>query len=112
MNTKTKKCKEYKSAWTTPLGIIYYVGFAAHNQWAAHWLKEHNTRQYDHVGDNMNMYYDEALQNEGWARILGWTDPPTFVLPATITYRMKDALREYCLEQEIPYQEFPEILKS
>lgn len=112
LQIETKRKREYKSAWITPHGIIYYVGFADHNQWAAHWLKRHDRTLYDHVSDSMGMYYYEALQKEGWARILGWTDPPTFVLPDVITYRMKGALREYCLGQEVPYQGFPEILKS
>lgn len=109
---ETKQRREYKSAWITPYGTIYYVGFADHNNWAAHWLKQHDRTLYDHVRGSIGMYYYEALQNEGWTRILGWTDPPTFVLPDVITPRLKGALKEYCLNQDVPYSGFPEILKN
>lgn len=57
-------------------------------------------------------YNYEILQDKGWARILGWTDPPTFVLPNKITPKIKLALKDYCLASDVAYKDFPEILKS
>ena len=54
----------------------------------------------------------EILEILGWVRILGWKDPPSFVLPNKITVKQKQVLRDYCLNNEVPYNAFPEILKS
>ena len=48
----------------------------------------------------------------GWVRILGWKDPPVFVLPDNITPKQKQSLREYCLTEKLKYKDFPEVLKS
>lgn len=48
----------------------------------------------------------------GWIRILGWKDPPVFVLPTQINPKQKQSLREYCFSNNVNYQDYPEILKS
>lgn len=108
---KPKK-KEYQSVWIDPYGKTYKIGFADHNNFAGHWLKENNKEAYRHVTNSFNRYYYEYLQDHGWTRILGWTDPPTFVIPSRISPNVKNAIREYCISQKVSYEFFPEILKS
>lgn len=106
------KRREYQSVWIDISGKTYKVGFANHNEFAGHWLKENDPVLYKHVNNSMGRYFYEALQDKGWIRILGWTDPPNFVLPNRITPNQKNALRDYCVSQKVSYEFFPEILKS
>lgn len=108
---KEKKKREYQSVWIDPYGKTFRVGFAAHNDFAGHWLRENDKVAYKKV-DNSNKYYYEILEGKGWARILGWTDPPSFSLPNYIGPKLKAAIREYCLSQKLDYIHFPEMLKS
>jgi len=39
----------------------------------------------------------------GWARILGWTDPPTFVLPNKIGPKLMKAIKDYCQSNGVKY---------
>lgn len=103
--------REYQSVWIDPYGKTYAVRFAGHNDFAAHWLKENDEATYNDVRSSHSYYYEE-LEEKGWARILGWTDPPTFVLPETIGVKLKNSIREYCLSQKLSYLDFPEMLKS
>jgi len=110
---EVKKKREYQSVWINPSGETFKVGFACHNEFAYHWLKLNDKKLY-HKADTKysHKYYYEILEDIGWARILGWTDPPTFSLPSTIGVKLKSAIREYCLSQKLDYIHFPEILKS
>lgn len=109
---KPKK-REYQSVWIDPYGKTYKIGFANHNEFACHWLKLNNKKLY-HKADTIysHKYYYEILQDIGWTRILGWTDPPTFVISDKVTPKIKAAIREYCLSQKLDYIHFPEMLKS
>ncbi len=108
---KPKK-KEYQSVWINPYGKTYKIGFAEHNNFACHWLRENNKEAYRHVTNSFNRYYYEYLQDHGWTQILGWTNPPTFVIPSRISPNVKNSIREYCISQKVSYEFFPEILKS
>jgi hypothetical protein len=103
--------KNYPSIWIEPSGEVHTVGFANHNEFARDWLIENDKETYDEV--NSHSIYDyEVLQNNGWIRILGWTDPPTFVITERVTPKQRISLKDYCLGNDVPYQAFPEILKS
>lgn len=100
--------KEYHSAWIDPSGKKYVVGFAQHNEFAAHWLKINDPKEYQ---KDTNKYYYELLENKGWIRILGWTNPPSFSIN-TVSPKQKNALRDYCTSEKVSYEFWPEILKS
>ena len=113
---KTKKVTEvtpepkkidYASVWIDPFGKSYKVGIACHNTFASEWLFEHDKAAYETSYHNTYPY--EVLQDKGWARILGWTKTPTFVLPAKIGPKLKTAVKDYCLSYGL---DFPERLKS
>lgn len=110
--------KDYPSVWIEPSGDSHEVGFANHEEFASDWLKENKPEifelRYGFVQENkyQNKYSHEILQDLGWIRILGWTDPPNFVLPNKITVKQRQSLKNYCLNNEVPYSSFPEILKS
>lgn len=109
---KVKPKKEYPSVWIDPFGESYQVGFAMHNEWAGDWLEKHDTESYKRVTRAFSRYYYEELQDRGWVRILGWSDPPSFVIPDKVTPKLKSAIREYCLSSDVAYDAFPDILKS
>src|ERR1035437_7300241 len=103
--------KEYQSCWIDPFGKKYAVGFADHNAFARDWIEnteghEVCSRILDYYG-----YYYEYLENKGWIRILGWSNPPCFVLPDKISVSQKLTLKGYCLSEKVDYNEWPEILK-
>jgi hypothetical protein len=106
-----EKQKKYKSVWIDLSGTIYYVGFAEHNNFAEHYLRKNDFNTYKQAQRGGSYYYT-ALEQKGWIRILGWTDPPSFSLPGRITPKQKNSLRDYCVGQGLSYQNFPEILKS
>ena len=103
--------KDYPSVWIEPGGEVHVVGFANHNEFARDWLSENDKETYEEVHSHFTYYY-EVLQDKGWIRILGWTDPPTFVITGRVSPKQRIALKDYCLGSEVPYQAFPEILKS
>ena len=107
---KTKK--NYPSAWIEPTGELHEIGFACHNDFAHNWLEENDKDSYAKVSNAFNRYYYEALEELGWIRILGWTDPPKFVITKRVTPKQRITLKDYCLNNDVPYQSFPEILKS
>jgi hypothetical protein len=100
------KKQEYQSIWIDRSGNIYNVGFACHEEFAQDILNKRD------VELEIEEYAYVVLQNEGWIRVLGWTDPPLFVLPEQITPKQKSALREYCQSQKIKYSAMPDILKE
>lgn len=101
------KRRDYQSIWLDRSGKIYSVDFAGHEKFAREYLDEH-----DVLLDSGDYAY-EVLQEKGWIRVLGWTDPPTFVLPEQqITPKQKTSLREYCQSQNVTYTAMPEILKE
>jgi len=104
--------KVYPSVWIDPFGESYEVGFAMHNEWAADWLEKNDVEAYKTVNRAFNRYFYEELQDRGWVRILGWSDPPYFVIPDKVGPKLKTALREYCLSADVAYDAFPDILKS
>jgi hypothetical protein len=100
--------KQYTSCWIDPSGKQYDMyGVAQHNEFASEILEtRYKMTLEDFVDDNRYPY--EILQDMGWIRILGWTNPPTFVLPKTLTVKSKRAVKDYCLYEKIS---FPERLK-
>jgi len=100
--------KQYNSMWIDPFGEPYIMsGTAQHNEFASEWLKEHDIEAYKKSYHGTYPY--EVLQSKGWARILGWTRIPTFVLPDRIGPKLKTAIKDYCLSYGL---DFPERLKS
>lgn len=108
---KTKP-KEYKSVWIDPFGVSYRVGFAGHNQFACEWLEENDPTAAEEYKQSFGKYAYEILEDKGWVRILGWSTPPAFVIPTKVTPKLKNAIRDYCVSEGLPYEFFPEILKS
>jgi len=53
--------------------------------------------------------YEQLQEDFGWLRILGWSDPPSFVFPLKFTPKQKIAVRDYCMRERI---DVPERLKS
>lgn len=105
--------KDYESVWISIDGKTYIVGFAHHEEWATEYLSKHYPEFFDDYGiKNTREYSYEILQDLGWIRILGWKDPPVFVIPDMITPKQKTSLREYCIKNSLLYADFPEILKS
>ena len=98
---------DYASVWIDPFGKSYKVGIAQHNEFASEWLFEHDKAAYKTAYHNTYPY--EVLQDKGWARILGWTKTPTFVLPTKIGPKLKTAVKDYCLSYGL---DFPERLKN
>lgn len=111
-NQSTKKKKEYPSVWIQPTGEVHEVGFACHNDFASDWLEQHDKKTYEKVLNGLSSYYYEALQDLGWIRILGWSEPPIFVITGRVTPKQRITLKDYCLKNNVPYDAFPEILKS
>lgn len=104
---KPKK-KDYPSVWIDPSGQSYVVGFACHNDFAMHYLDSIQEKDTYYLS---NKYAYKILQERGWIRILGWYDPPQFVI-IKVTPKQKVTLREYCIKNEVKYQDYPDILKS
>lgn len=110
--------RDYESVWIDQSGNVYDVGFAGHESFASDWLMSNRPDIFEtkfSFGDKTeysDMYSYEILQNLGFIRILGWSDPPNFVLPNRITPKQKQALRNYCISNNLIYGNFPEILKS
>jgi len=104
--------KEYRSCWIDTSGKTHWVGFAMHNEYASDWLERHDNEVYHKIIKSYSKYHYEELENRGWIKILGWTDPPCFVLPDSISPKQKQTLREYCVNQNVVYASWPEILKS
>lgn len=105
--------KEYPSVWIDLSGVIYEVGFANHNEFADDWFEQNEPEEFERIHtEYTGKYAYEHLQDKGWIRILGWNDPPNFVIPTRITPKQRTSLRDYCLNNEVPYAAFPEILKS
>ena len=50
-------------------------------------------------------YPYEELESRGWCRILGWTDPPSFVIPKKINPKLKTAIKDYCHNNGVNYPE-------
>lgn len=92
--TTTKLKKEYDSCWIQPNGTVIKLGFAQHNEWAHDYLDERDGRDWF---KHRSAY--EVLQDEGWVRVLGWTDPPTWCIPDRITPKQRVAIKEYCQSQ-------------
>lgn len=97
------------SIWVDPIGTEYEVGFANHEQFAQDWLQENDIETWK---NQKSRYGYEILQERGWVRVLGWTTPPTFVVPSKITPKQKTILMEYCVKNNITGNDFPEILKN
>ena len=100
--------KEYTSCWIDPFGEQFDMfGVAQHNEFAHETLEGRYKKTLSEINDD-NRYPYEILQDMGWARILGWTDPPTFVLPTKMNVSQKRAIKDYCLYERLS---FPERLK-
>lgn len=104
--------KEYESCWIDLFGNKYLVTLGNHNTFASDWLEENDYSVWRKITESFSRYHYEELEDRGWIRILGWKDPPVFVLPNNITPKQKVSLREYCIKNELKYKDFPEILKS
>jgi len=104
--------KTYRSCWIDTSGKIHFVGFAMHNEYASNWLEKHDSIQYEKILESWGRYHYEELESRGWIKILGWIDPPCFVLPNRLTPNQKQSLRDYCIAQNVKYDVWPEILKS
>jgi len=112
------KQKDYPSVWIEPSGEVHELAFAEHEKFASDWLDKNEPEifeakfgftgkdKYDHK------YCHEILEDLGWIRILGWVDPPRFVLPIRITPKQKESLRTYCINNNVSYNAWPENLKS
>ena len=97
--------KEYPSLWIEPDGSKHVVGTACHNEFAFEWLDQQGYYDNRKYHDN-NKYDYEILQDEfRWCRILGWTNPPQFVIPKKITPKMMNSIRDYCHTYGIQYPE-------
>lgn len=110
--------KDYPSVWIDNIGETHYLNFAEHESFASDWLKENEPEIFE-LKYSFNRetkyalkYAYEILQDLGWIRILGWADPPNFVITNRVTPKQKQALKDYCLNNKVPYHAFPEILKS
>lgn len=112
LKKEAKVKKYYESCWIENSGEIHYVNFAEHNEFASDWLEENDYPTWHRITNSIGRYYYEVLQDFGWIRILGWTDPPSFVIPKRITPKQKNALRDYCTGQKLKYEHFPDILKT
>ena len=100
--------KQYTSCWIDPSGEQFDMyGVAQHNEFASEILETRYKMTLENFVDD-NRYPYEILQDKGWVRILGWTEPPTFVLPKSLTVKAKLAVKDYCLYEKIS---FPERLK-
>ena len=101
---KTKK--EYPSLWMEPNGTSHIVGFAQHNEWAHDYYDKLNPGEI-YLPKRHGGYAYEDLVEEGWVRILGWTDPPTWDLPKKLTPKQKRAIKEYCQNNscKLPFNE-------
>lgn len=96
-----RKKKDYPSCWIDPSGNEYRVRFAGHEEFAIEWLEQNNWT-YDDIkkAKEYGGYHYEILEKEGWVRILGWTDPPTFSLPKKLTTKQRKAIKDYCQANE------------
>jgi len=105
LKKELKKDKDYKSVWIEPDGSTHEVGMACHDEFAGEWLQDNlSDEEYDNLLDNSQYSY-ENLQDRGWCRILGWTNPPTFVIPKTLTPRLKKSIKTYCQNNGVMYPE-------
>lgn len=106
--------REYQSCWIDPFGERYDLPFAEHNRFASDWLDENMSEEWveEHLHSRFSTYAYEILQDLGWIRILGWNDPPCFVIPNKISVIQKSTLKDYCMGQNVDYSAWPEILKS
>lgn len=104
LTKELNKSKDYRSCYIKPNGEIIYVGFAQHESWASEYLQEREGDDWMDFKDGNYSYV--ILENEGWVRILGWTDPPTFSLPEHITPKQKRSIKEYCQTEgcDLPYE--------
>lgn len=109
---KVLEKRNYSSIWIDPFGESYNVGFAEHNEFASKWIRENLGKEiWQQILHSYGTYFYEVLEERGWIRILGWTDPPTFVYNS-INPKQKETLREYCVSNDVPYEAFPKILKT
>jgi len=96
-NKEEKKKRDYPSCWIDLSGKEYIVGFTGHNEFASEWLHANGwTLEDKRKAKGYGRYDYEILENEGWVRILGWTDPPTFSLPSKLTPKQRKAIKDYC----------------
>lgn len=102
--------RDYESCWIDLLGKKYTVAFAEHEAFVREWLRENDKETYEKTEFSSCLY--TILEDRGWIKIVGWADPPRFVIPSMITPSQKNALREYCIKNKVLYKYFPEILKS
>lgn len=115
---EVKERKTYPSVWLEPGGEVHELGFAQHEEFASNWLNKNEPEifesRYGFNGESKyrKKYSHEILQDLGWIRILGWTDPPNFVITCRVTPNQRNSLKDYCLSTGIPYSAFPDILKS
>ena len=89
---KPKTKKDYPSCWIEPNGTEHIVDFANHNSWAWHYLLKEDP---DYKPKSHRYAYTD-LEDRGWIRVLGWTDPPTFSLPRKVTPKQRKAVMDYC----------------
>lgn len=105
---KVQENKTYESVWIDPYGETFIVSFGGHDDFAKTFLKQY----YEDLCKEEDKEYYEILEDLNWIRILGWCTPPQFILPYMVNRSQKNALKDYCLINDIPYDEFPDILKS
>lgn len=103
--------KENRSCWIDKHGNTHYVGFAKHEEFASDWFEENEPEKFTRE-ERDGRYFYEMLEEKGWIKVVGWSNPVCFVITKNPTVKQKQALREYCMSEEIPYKDYPEILKS
>jgi hypothetical protein len=102
--------RQYPSVWIEPDGTVYEVGFANHNEFACDWFQANEPEEFHRIHTEYTGKYPyEHLQDKGWIRILGWNDPPNFVITCRVTPKQRIALKDYCLGNDVPYAGFPEL---
>jgi len=94
--------KVYPSVWIDPSGKTYNVGFAEHESWASEWLIKNDPNWKKSKQFDIRYAYEE-LEKRGWARILGWSDPPSFSLPSVIGGFLKRSIKNYCHNNGVRY---------
>jgi len=103
-----QKKKEYESVWIKPNGDYFKVPFADHEKFARKWLDKNMTEEEQEAANikfniKERAYCFEILQEFGWCRILGWSDPPSIVLPKVLTPKLVKTVKTYCQNNGIKY---------
>ena len=95
--------KDFPSCWIELNGKIHVVGHACHNDFAWEYLTKTEKLTTDKIL-GMGNYPYVVLENMGWIKVSGWTNPPSFTFPERITPKQRTSVKEYCQENasELP----------